>query len=443
MEIIELTLNQYEQFLKDSNMAYNFMQSSEFLKSQSHNDEILVLAGEEDGKILYAVPVILRPAMKMFRYASSPREWVASSAELMKDEALLDEFTKKVSDALSDKKAIAWFVESNVEYAQHDKNGNVIEDGFNNEGYREMLSRIGFIPMPLWTGYDTARQSRWVSWIDLQKNLPEASRGYPIPLENGLEEYTWPELLKEMAGNTRRSFQKTDLPYIECDLKRGDEDFSLDDFNALLEASAEKHSFESGNPEHRQILMESFGDKGYVCTSYLNTDAYKNYLEETRKTLLEKEAAAKEVCEKMPNSKKKRNQLLEIQDAIAHNEKESSQLSELMEKEDQSRIALASGIFLETPSEMVYLYGGSRPDLARYMGPYANQKKMIHLALDHKLQRYNFWGISGNFKPEEEGYGVYFFKKNLGATVGEYCGEFVRSLHPVFGKMFLKKCGRI
>lgn len=438
MDIQILTPEQYENFLESTHMAYNFMQSSEFVNSMK-NDEVLILGGSENGQLLYAVIAILRPAMKLFKYASSPREWVAASSELLSDQARLQEFVEGAAKVLKENKAIVWLVESNIEYQQHDRNGQVLEDGFQNEAYRDFLASLGFEKGPLWVGYDEGRQSRWVSWIDLQKKLPETYQGFPAPLANGLQEYTWAELLKEMAGNTRRSFQKTDLPYIECVRKDGTEDFDLSEFDALLEASAEKHNFHAGGSAHRKDLLKAFGKRGYLCTSYLNLDAYETYLNQKEQEFSEAEAKALEVCEKMPNSKKKRNQLLEIQEQKKHNEKEMAALKELAASESERVLPLASGIFLETPSEMVYLFGGSRPDLARYMGPYAMQKMMIHLALDHGLQRYNFWGISGHFEPEQEGYGVYFFKKNLGATVGEYAGEFYRPLNPMLSKLFLNK----
>lgn len=439
MEIKVLNPTEYEEFLTHAKTAYNFMQSAAFARSLEASDNVKILAGFEEGQILYAVIVILRPALKLFSYASSPREWVAASRALLEDEEKLQEFVQGVKKKLKEEKAIVWLVESNVELQQHDQNGQVLADGFSNEAYRDLLVRVGFEKGPLWKGYDEGRQSRWVSWIDLQKKLPETYHGYPAPLESGLEEYTWAELLKEMAGNTRRSFQKTDLPYLVCERHDGSEEVDLSVFDALLESSAEKHHFGTGNSTHRLELLKAFGKNGYLCTSYLDVPAYEKYLLERQAQFTKQEEEALAVCERMPRSKKKRNQLLEIQEQKNHNEKELATLEALKAKETQSRIPLASGLFFETPSEMVYLFGGSRPDLARYFGPYAMQKMMIRLALDHGLQRYNFWGISGNFEPEEEGYGVYFFKKNLGATVGEYCGEFYLPIQGVLSKVFLNK----
>lgn len=439
LNIRTLTYEQYAKFLNDSHMAYSFLQSGDFARAHEAHETVRYYAGEEDGKILYAIYVIFRPAFRLFTYASSPREWVSASPELAQDPVKLEQFVSGMRQTLKKEGALLWLLESSVEYQPHDKNGDVVEGLFCNESYRDLLAGLGFEKTKLWRGYDERFQSRWVSWIDLQKNLPEISRGFPIALDRPHEMYTWPELMKEMAGNTRRSFQKADLPYLEYTITRGDENSDLSEFDTLLEQSAQKHNFNSGSTAGRQELLESFGPHGYVCISALNVPAYRTYLEEKEKEFSEREKEAQAVCEAMPNSKKKRNQLLEIQEQKAHNEKEMEALVELRKAEPADRIPLAGGIFFETPSEMVYLYGGSRPDLARFMGPYVTQKAMIRLALEHNLRRYNFWGISGFFKPDEEGYGVFYFKKNLGATAGEYCGEFTMVLHPLLGKTFRNK----
>ena len=438
MELRELTLEEYAGFLDEADVAWNYMQSPRFIKSHLGNRDIKIYGAEEDGKLLYAFYVMFRPAMKLFKYAYSPREWVPAAPELMKDEKRIREMTEKASERLKAEGAVLWMFESNVEYEPHDASGKVL-DAFNNEPYRDMLVRAGFEKSPLWTGYDDSRLSRWVSWIDLQKGLQEKALGFPTNRDNGLEEYTWKELLKQMSGNTRRSFQKTDLPYIEVVATPGDSDFDLTVFDELMECSAEKHHFSAAGGAERRDLLKAFGDKGYVTVSYLNMPAYEKFLHDKADEFAAAEKAALEVCEKMPNSKKKLNQLKEIQEQKSHNEKELAALDELKKTETAERIPLAGGLFLETPTEMLYLYGGSRPDLARYMGPYAVQKVMIHKALDHGLQRYNFWGISGNFEPDQEGYGVFYFKKNLGATVGEYCGEFIRPLKPALARTVLKR----
>lgn len=49
---------------------------------------------------------------------------------------------------------------------------------------------------------------------------------------------------------------------------------------------------------------------------------------------------------------------------------------------------------------------------------------MIKYGIEHHIKRYNFYGISGIFSPEDEEYGVYLFKKGFDADVIELIGNF-------------------
>jgi lipid II:glycine glycyltransferase (peptidoglycan interpeptide bridge formation enzyme) len=50
---------------------------------------------------------------------------------------------------------------------------------------------------------------------------------------------------------------------------------------------------------------------------------------------------------------------------------------------------------------------------------------MITYALEHGYEKYNFLGITGNFDPESEDYGVYQFKRGFPGTVEELVGDFI------------------
>lgn len=58
------------------------------------------------------------------------------------------------------------------------------------------------------------------------------------------------------------------------------------------------------------------------------------------------------------------------------------------------------------------------------MAQYKMQMEMIKLAMKRGLPIYDFGGISGNFTPGSENYGVYEFKRGFGGNVLEYIGEF-------------------
>ena len=58
------------------------------------------------------------------------------------------------------------------------------------------------------------------------------------------------------------------------------------------------------------------------------------------------------------------------------------------------------------------------------MAQYMLQMEMINLSIKRKIPLYDFGGISGDFTPGTENYGVYEFKRGFGGYVIEYIGEF-------------------
>ena len=54
---------------------------------------------------------------------------------------------------------------------------------------------------------------------------------------------------------------------------------------------------------------------------------------------------------------------------------------------------------------------------------------MINYAIDHGIDRDNFYGISGHFTDDAEDAGVVKFKKGFNADVIEYVGDFVKPIN--------------
>jgi peptidoglycan pentaglycine glycine transferase (the second and third glycine) len=54
---------------------------------------------------------------------------------------------------------------------------------------------------------------------------------------------------------------------------------------------------------------------------------------------------------------------------------------------------------------------------------------MIRWCIEHHVNRYNFYGISGDFREDAADYGVYEFKKGFGGTVEQMIGDFILVLN--------------
>ena len=95
-----------------------------------------------------------------------------------------------------------------------------------------------------------------------------------------------------------------------------------------------------------------------------------------------------------------------------------------LREEYGDKIDLAAVMYVITDREIVYLFSGSNDTFKHFKAAYALQWYMIKYGIEHHIKRYNFYGISGIFSPEDEEYGVYLFKKGFDADVIELIGNF-------------------
>src|SRR5699024_3311 len=99
-------------------------------------------------------------------------------------------------------------------------------------------------------------------------------------------------------------------------------------------------------------------------------------------------------------------------------------------------LPVASAYYFVTPHEVVYLAGGSDNRFRHFAGSYLIQWHMINYALENDIDLYNFYGISGEFTPQAEDYGVIQFKKGFNAKVNEYIGDFIKPVNTPGYKMY-------
>ena len=63
-------------------------------------------------------------------------------------------------------------------------------------------------------------------------------------------------------------------------------------------------------------------------------------------------------------------------------------------------------------------------------------QQFIQEAIDEGYDLYNFYGISGYFRKDEEGYGVFDYKRGYNAVVREYIGNFILPCKPFIFKIY-------
>ena len=102
---------------------------------------------------------------------------------------------------------------------------------------------------------------------------------------------------------------------------------------------------------------------------------------------------------------------------------------------------MAASEFILYNNEIIYMFSGAYEEFRSFYASYALQWHMITYALEHGYTKYNFLGITGNFDPESEDYGVYQFKRGFPGTVEELVGDFILPVNKLTYGLYKKLKG--
>ncbi|RIN28177.1 peptidoglycan bridge formation glycyltransferase FemA/FemB family protein, partial [Staphylococcus succinus] len=167
------------------------------------------------------------------------------------------------------------------------------------------------------------------------------------------------------------------------------------------------------------------------------------YIEELK---AEREVLSKDInkaikdIEKRPENKKSYNKKDNLEQQLIANQQKIDE-AKALQQEHGDELPISAAYFIVNPYEVVYYAGGTSNEFRHFAGSYAIQWTMINYALDNNIDRYNFYGISGDFTEDAEDAGVVKFKKGFNADVVEYVGDFIKPINRPMYKIYttLKK----
>ena len=139
--------------------------------------------------------------------------------------------------------------------------------------------------------------------------------------------------------------------------------------------------------------------------------------------------------EKRPENKKAYNKKENLEKQLIANQQKIDEAKSLQEQHG-NELPISAAFFIVNPYEVVYYAGGTSNEFRHFAGSYAIQWKMINYAIDNNIDRYNFYGISGDFSEEAEDAGVVKFKKGFNADVVEYVGDFIKPINKPMYKIY-------
>ena len=400
MEFVELTEKEFNDFGLNNEYG-NFHQTSNWGKLKEKNGWKSHLLGvKEDGEIKAACLLLQKRVLKKFSLFYSPRGYLLDYNNYQ----LLEFFTKEIKNYVKKYNAIFVKIDPYVIHKERDINGDIVEEGLNNESIIGDLKQLGYVH----TGFNLKHenmQPRWAFALDLKDKSEDE-------ILNGMESKTRQLIRKNMRWNISvREIKKDELQI----------------FKDIMNSTADRRNFIDRPFEYYKNMLEVLKDNAKIYIAELNVkdlvDSTKKEIDDNKKLIEEKETEIKEK-KKNINIDKTNKKIKELTETNERLEKKLEHYEDIR-KEDGDLITLGGIIYMIYNKEILSLFGGSYDKYMEFQSFYTIHWELIKYALNNGFEKYNFYGITGDFKDtKDELYGIYDFKRGFGGHVEEYIGEF-------------------
>lgn len=408
MKLKKISEKEFKKFA-DKNLEITFYQTISWAHLKKKNGWVAHYLGlEKDNKIIAGSLILAKtlPIIKKKMFYA-PRGFLLD----YKDKEVLKEFTKQLKEYAKKEHAIFIKIDPYVEYKEHDNNGNVVEDGLNNSVCVENLKSLGYKHFGFNLMQDTL-QPRWMHVIET-------------------EDKTLADVMKDMESKTRQILRKNERSGIHT-REISKEELPL--FKDIMQHTSDRREFVDRPLSYYESMWDSLHDDGILKILVAEID----FLEFEKNTKEELETNEKELKERIY---KHENNILKMnpkkyEQNNKKNEQEIERLKKQLEKikdykEKYGNKKLLGGIlFLIYGNEVLSLHGGTLDDVMQFQSAYTIHFAGVKHAVENGYKRYNFYGITGDFRKENPLYGLYLFKKSFGGHVVELIGEFDYIISP-------------
>lgn len=402
MKLIELNETEFKAFA-DKNDQITFHQTKNWANLKKKNGWESYYIGLKDKDIIIAGALILSKKIKFInkRIFYSPRGFLID----YNNKDILKEFTKKIKKFAKEKNAIFIKIDPAVEYIEHDNNGNIIDNGYNNKKSVENLKELGYKHFGFNLMQDTL-QPRWMHVIETKNKSLD-------------------DIMKDMESKTRQIIRKNEKCGIHTREITREE---LPIFKDIMKHTSDRREFVDRPLSYYENMWDNLHNDGILKILIAEID-FIEYEENTKK---DKEQLEKELNDRIY---KKENGILKMNDKKyeQNNNKDKNEISRMekqlekikeYKKEYGNKTVLGGILFLIYGNEVLSLYGGSLKKLMQFQSAYTVHFEGIKYTVENNYNRYNFYGITGDFRKENPLYGLYLFKKSFGGHVVELIGEF-------------------
>ncbi|WP_210135381.1 aminoacyltransferase [Staphylococcus sp. GDX8P80P] len=402
MKFVTLTSGEFEKFTSSHFSHYTQSRIHFENRNELKGDVHIVGVKDDSNNVIAATLMTEARALKVFKYFYTHRGPVMDYSNI----ELVHFFFKSLTRYLKKHNCLYVLVDPYILENLRNADGEILES-YDNRAVIKTLEELGYKHQGWSVGYSTMSQIRWLSILDLKDKSED-------------------QLLKEMDYQTRRNIKKTYEMGVKVRTLPMDE---TDTFFELFQMAEEKHGFKFRDKPYFYEMQKTYKDHAMLKLAYIDLKDYLSTLQEKHDTLTQQLADVDAVLKENPNSKKNKNKRTQIQQQVDSNERKLNETKDKIDQEGEI-LNLAAALYLYNDHEVYYLSSGSNPKYNAYMGAYRLQWDMIKFAKEHNVDRYNFYGITGDFSEDAEDFGVQQFKKGFNANVYEYIGDFIKPIKP-------------
>ena len=402
MKLVEINKKDFQK-LADKSPQITFHQTTQWADLKSKNGWESHYLEFKDNKKSYGCALILSkkiPIINKYMFYS-PRGFLVDYT----DKKALEKITIEIKKWAKEKNAIFIKIDPYLPYKEHDNNGNLVENGFDNSIAVENLKALGYKHFGFNLMQDTL-QPRWMHVINTENKSID-------------------EVMEKMESKTRQILRKNEKCAITTREITRDE---LKVFKDIMQHTSDRREFVDRPMSYYERMWDTLHKDGILKIMVAEID-FKEYEKNTKKELEEIKKELEERTYKKENNILKMNEKKFIQKQEADKksiERLEKQLEKIKDyqKEYKEKTILGGILFLIYGNEVLSLYGGSKKELMQFQSAYTLHWAGIKHAIENDYKLYNFYGITGDFREENPLYGLYLFKKSFGGNVVELIGEF-------------------
>ncbi len=405
MEIIKIKEQDFNDISKKFNNV-TFHQTSNWAKLKSYTGWKPLYLGLKDEDIKVCGLFLLKKMPLLNSYiAYCPRGYLMN----FEDIKLLKQFNKLLIPYLKKENIFELIIDPYVLLNQRDIDGNIINNSFDNHYIVDTLKEIGYKHSGFNLNYENL-QPRFLFRLNIKDKTIE-------------------EIVNGFKKEAKRRANKKDFFAIDVRELKEDE---IEIFKDLMNKTSSRRGFVDRSLGYYKQMYKALSENKILRYMVAEIDIDKC------KVNAENEIAKieKRVDKLKLHEEANKGRIKEELVTINSNKKIIEQLNKL-EKERGKIVPLSSVCLMSYGKEAIMLLAGNDEEYLQHFNT-SNiiVAELIKLCKKEGYDYYNFYGITGNFDPKNESYGLYAYKKQYGGEVVELIGQFEYIINPFMKKIY-------